>query len=433
MAKIDSNYASKFRTWAEEGLSYQGMADKFLAEDGIKVDEATVRRFFRRHKLEKPLVQEVVPEEVRPDSSLTGRASRRLQDEQTVEDKLRDDLDHYKARVKEAETVIKRYKEQESVESRLARHIEHAIENNPYNQPLAKAPGSSGGKVTAKPHEFLLCVSDAHYGEVVRPEEALGLKYDTDIARRRIEHVRNTAFRFHELRSESYPVNKITIAVLGDMLSGIIHEELEVTNEIVMVDQATEMAHMLYNLYADCSERFPAVEMVVIPGNHPRLHKKPRHKQKFNNYEFMMGKMVEGMVKANAGDNAALTVKVPRDLAYVHTIFDYRIAMMHGDGVMSNSFAGIPFYGLRQRREAIQALMSTVGEERIDMLLMGHFHQYMDWKGECDVVINPSIKGGDEFGISTRLQAPEAMQLLMEWHPEHGRTATNYINLEHIT
>jgi predicted phosphodiesterase len=106
--------------------------------------------------------------------------------------------------------------------------------------------------------------------------------------------------------------------------------------------------------------------------------------------------------------------------------------MTHGDGVMSNSFAGIPFYGMRNRREAIQALMSQMGQKRLDMLLMGHFHQYVDWKGECDIVINPSIKGGDEFGMSTRYQAPEAMQLLMEWHPEHGRTATNYINLDQI-
>lgn len=431
MAKISEEYVPKFQAWNDEGKTYQEMADLFFTEEGIKTGESSVRRFFRRHGIDKNLDPAVEPEVERP-SHLTARVARAFEGEQTPEDKLRDDLDHYKSRLKEAETVIKRYKEQESVESRLARHIEYAIEKNPYQQPLSR-PAASSGKATAKPHQFLLCVSDAHYGEVVRPEEALGLKYDTDISRRRIEHVRDTAFRYQELRSEVYPIQKITIAVLGDMISGVIHEELEVTNEIVMVDQATEMAHILYNLYADCASRFPEVEMVIMPGNHPRMWRKPRHKQKFNNFEFLMGKMVEGMVGAASGDDPTLTVKVPRDLIYTHDIFDFRIGMTHGDGVMSNSFAGIPFYGLRQRREAIQALMSQLGLERLDMLLMGHFHQYVDWKGECDVVINPSIKGGDEFGLSTRYQAPEPMQLLMEWHPEHGRTATNYINLDHIS
>ena len=429
-SKIDQSFIPKFQAWAQAGKTNKEMSDLFLAEEGIEVSEAAVRRFFDKYKLVKPSGSSVAKKQTKP--SAVKRAVRALANEDTVEDKLRDELDQMKSELKTAQVVIKRYREQELFEKRLEQHITYALKNNPYNQPLARPVQKNtpkSGNYKARAHEFLLCVSDAHYGEVVRPEEALGLKYDTDIARRRIEYVRDTTFKYHDLRTESYPVSKITIAVLGDMLSGIIHEELEVTNEIVMVDQATEVAHMLYNLYADCAERFDEVEMVIMPGNHPRLFKKPRHKQKFNNFEFLMGKMVEGMVGVSANGG---TVTVPRDLAYVHDIFNFRIALMHGDGVMSNSFAGIPFYGLRNRREAIQALMSTVGEDRVDMVLMGHFHQYMDWRGECDIVINPSIKGGDEFGISTRLQAPEPMQLLMEWHPDHGRTATNYINLGHI-
>lgn len=428
-SKIDPSFIPKFQAWAQDGKTYQEMADLFLAEEGIQTSETAVRRFFSSHQLVKPSPSAVAKKQTKP--SAVKRAVRALAKEDTVEDTLRDELDHIKGELKTAQVVIKRYREQESVEQRLERHITHAIKNNPYDQPLQR-PEAQKRKVSAQAHQFLLCVSDAHYGEVVKPEEALGLKYDTDIAARRIQHIRDTTFRYQELRSQAYPVSKIVIAVLGDMLSGIIHEELEVTNEIVMVDQATEVAHLLYNLYRDCAERFEEVEMVIMPGNHPRLHKKPRHKQKFNNYEFMMGKMVEGMVGALTGEDVGLKVSVPRDLIYVHNMFDFRVGLTHGDGVMSNSFAGIPFYGLRQRREAIQALMSQMAQERLDMLLMGHFHQYVDWKGECDIVINPSIKGGDEFGISTRYQAPEPMQLLMEWHPEHGRTATNYINLEHI-
>lgn len=421
--KIETKYVPKFQSWANDGKTYDEMVNLFAKATGIKTSETAVRRFFKANGLVKPTNVS--------DPTTVSRAVRALANEQTAEDRLQDERDHLKSQLKQAEVALKRYREQESFEQRLEDHITYAVENNPYTQPLSR-PKETTGKAKAKAHEFLLCVSDAHYGEVVKPEEALGLKYDTEIATRRIQHVRDTTFRYLELRESVYPVNKITIAVLGDMLSGIIHEELEVTNEIVMVDQATEVAHLLYNLFSDAAARFDEVEMVIMPGNHPRLFKKPRHKQKFNNFEFLMGKMVQSIVNAVNPDNDKLKVIVPRDLIYVHPIFDYRIGMTHGDGVMSNSFAGIPFYGMRNRREAIQALMSQMGQKRLDMLLMGHFHQYVDWKGECDIVINPSIKGGDEFGMSTRYQAPEAMQLLMEWHPEHGRTATNYINLDQI-
>lgn len=360
-------------------------------------------------------------------STAAERAARSQAGKATVEDRLRDDLDDTKARLRQAEAVVKNYRDQERFEDRLERHIATSLRNNVYAQPLRRPKKASGRK--ARGHQFLLDVSDAHYGEVVRPDEALGLAYDTDVSRRRIEYVRDSTLRYKELRSSGYPVDKLTVAVLGDMISGVIHEELEVNNEIVMVDQCTEMAHILFNLGLDFAGEFAEVEMVIMPGNHPRLTKKPRHKAKFNNWEFMMGKMVQGMAEAS---KSGLTVVVPRDLVYIHQIFGHRVAFTHGDGVKSNSFAGIPFYGLRNQREAVQALMSQLGLARVDMINMGHFHQYMDWRGECDIVINPSIKGGDEYGISTRLQAPEAGQLLMEWHPEHGRTATNYITLDQI-
>jgi hypothetical protein len=367
-------------------------------------------------------------------SSHAERAARAQQGKATVEDRLRDDLDDARAALKQAQTVIKGYREQEKLEERVERMVSNALKESPYVPPLRKPKRPAKQARLSRGHEFLLDISDAHYGEVVDPEEALGIKYDTDIARRRIEYIRDATLKFKELAEAAYPVPKITVAVLGDMISGIIHEELAVTNEVTMVEQANDMAHILFNVFQDFSDAFDAVDMIIIPGNHPRINKKPNHKQKFNSWEFLMGKMVQGFVTVAGGNQkgGAFNVYVPKGLFYVHPIFGYRIAFAHGDGVKSNSFAGIPFYGLRNQREAIQALLSMTGNKRVDMYNLGHFHQYVDWGGECDVVINPSIKGGDEYGISTRLSAPEPQQLLMEWHPEHGRTSTHYLDLGHI-
>jgi len=414
-------YIEQLKQWATEpDITWEELAER-VNNLGGQTSEASIRRFFKKHKLSKSGAQ---------DNSSLARALRTTEGVQTVEDKLRDELDIAKAELKTAEQVIKRYRERETIEERIVDTIDTALADRAvdFSQPVLSKPRFKGAK--SVPHEFVLMLSDAHYGEVVNPDEALGLKYDTDVCRRRIEEIRDVTFRVAELKGEVYPIQKITIASLGDMVSGNIHDELEVTNSLTMVDQTVDMAHILFNLCSDMSQVFPEVEMIVKVGNHPRIHKKPRFKGKFDNWEYMMGQMVAGMAKYALPD---VKIVVPKDLVYVHDVFNYRIGMVHGDGVKSNSFAGIPFYGLRNQREAVQALMSQVGQTRIDMFMMGHFHQYVFWGGECDIIINGSIKGGDEYGIGTRLSAPDPEQLLLEWHPKHGVTSKTVIKLGHVT
>jgi hypothetical protein len=124
---------------------------------------------------------------------------------------------------------------------------------------------------------------------------------------------------------------------------------------------------------------------------------------------------------------------VPKDLVYRHRVFDQVVGLTHGDGVKSNSFAGLPFYGLRQRQEAMQAMLRQLGQAQLDLLLMGHWHQWVHIDGgACGVFVNPSIKGGDEYSISTRYQASQSAQGLLTFHAKHGLTDLSRITLGHI-
>ena len=412
--------------WANEpGITWDDLAIR-LNNAGLATSEASIRRFFKKNKIEKK-DDDIDPKIL--ENSIFNRTIRELEGEQTSEDKLRDEIDSLRNQYKEAEQVIKRLREQSKIEDKILEQVTQALDkkSDVLSKPILSRPKIKGNK--SKAHEFLLMVSDAHYGEVVNPEEALGIKYDTEVCRKRIEYMRDVVIRLADLRQAAYPISKITLACLGDMVGGNIHEELKNTNQITMVEQAADMAHMLYNLASDMQDYFPEVEIIVKVGNHPRTTKKPPYKQQFDNWEYMMGQMIKGMGQYGC---PSLKVTVPKDMVYIHDIFDYRIAMVHGHGVKSNSFAGIPFYGLRNQREAVQALMSQTGNQRVDMFIMGHFHQYIYWSGECDIVINGAIKSGDEYGIGTRLSAPDAAQILLEWHPEHGVVSKNIIKLKDI-
>ena len=280
----------------------------------------------------------------------------------------------------------------------------------------------------ASVHEMVLLLSDAHFSEQVDPETAMGLVYNEDIAKRRLERIRDVVIRYKDLRKSAYPLRKLTVAMLGDMLSGCIHEELEITNQSTTPVALVNLAYILHEMFLGLASEFESLEIVVIPGNHPRLTQKPRFKQKTTvNFEYILGHFIAALARDR------YTVQVPKDMVYVHKVFEWRIGMTHGDGVKSNSWGGVPFYGIRQRRDAVQALLRHLGQPQLDYLTMGHFHQPTVLEGtDCTVIMNGAVKGGDEYSIGTRLASQDPVQFLLTFHEKHGVTDYSRINLRGV-
>jgi predicted phosphodiesterase len=338
------------------------------------------------------------------------------------EDSLKKQIYILESQNRKLKNLVRAYNKKTSLEEQIAQQIISSVKSTPYSPTLmSNASGVWTPKKSTHRKEMLLLVSDAHYPEVVNPAEALGIKYDSEVCINRMQHITNTTVDIVRDRGD---ISKLTIAVVGDMLSGNIHEELEITNEKPIGEALTEMVYMLLDMGIIFSEVLPGVniEFIILPGNHPRLTKKPRAKQRFDNFEYIMGQFLKGV----AGDK--FTVTVPKDIIYTHNIMGYKIGMTHGDGSKAASFAGIPFYGLSQRTKATQSMRSLLGLDRLYMFLMGHYHQLLNWTdGDCHIVVNGSIKGGDEYSIVSRSSALEPVQALLTFHETHG-----WVNLERI-
>lgn len=318
-------------------------------------------------------------------------------------------------------------KERMRLEDRMVERMEDFLRRGGAKSIKLK-PFVRRNEAKASDHEMLLMLSDAHYPEVVDPDVAMGLSYNPDVFERRLEKIRNVTIRYKQLRETAYPVRKITVAMLGDMLSGDIHQELEVTNAFPTSEALVRLAHLIHDFMVTLRNEFGEAEIVVIPGNHPRQTHKPRFKQKtVTNFEYILGHMIAAL------SQGAYKVTVPKDMVYVHEVFGWRVGMTHGDGVKSNSFAGIPFYGIRQRREATQALLRSLGQPQIDFLLLGHFHQPTILEGQdSTVIINGAVKGGDEYSIGSFMSNAPPVQYLLTFHERHGLTDASRINLGDI-
>ena len=171
-------------------------------------------------------------------------AARLAANQPKPEDLLRDDNARLQGQVRQLETAVVSYRDRARVEDRLVENIREFVEANPY-RPVFRKPRELKVEGKASPHEMMVVVSDAHYPERVDPAAAYGIEYNGDICLRRLEHVRDAVVRYRDLRATSYPVQKITIAVNGDMLSGNIHEELEVTNEHPITEALVRMSYAL--------------------------------------------------------------------------------------------------------------------------------------------------------------------------------------------
>jgi hypothetical protein len=351
-------------------------------------------------------------------------AGRHVSGTESAEDVLRRENAHLRADVRKTTHTLEELEKRSTVEDRLVENIFQFIQAHPYRPVIAK-PAVKPGK--ASDHEMMILLSDAHFPEVVDPAATMGIAYNADICKRRIEHIRNTVIRYRDLRASAYNVRKLTIAVNGDMLSGSIHEELEITNEQPISQALVDMAYMLHDVGLSTAEVFPEVQMIVMPGNHPRISQKPRSKQKWNNWEYVLGHFVAAL------SHNKYSVSVPKDLVYRHRIFEKTIGLTHGDGAKVQSFAGIPFYSMERRQTKLQAMLRSIKQSQLDMLCYGHFHQLIFQEGMgCSLVVNGSVKGPDEYVMNTMYAGEAPVQALLTFHARHGLTDLSRINLAQI-
>lgn len=362
-------------------------------------------------------------------TSKLQRQERLASGQPTTEDRLTTENTKLRESVRSLQSLVDQYQTKADFEERLTDSVLGVLDSNPYRPQISPIPPPTRSelKKLADPHEMMLLLSDMHYPEVVDPAAAFGIQYNADIALRRLAKLFRTVRRYKDLRAPAFDIPKLTIASLGDMLSGDIHDELSVTNEMPMAEAITTLAYATFDLLLELLESFGEIEVVVVPGNHPRTTKKPTTKYKWNNWEYVWGGLLAGLARTQE----RLTVQTPKDLVYRHKIFNQTIGLTHGDGVKIQSFAGIPWYALDRRRNALQKLLRDLGLEQIDLLCYGHFHQLI-YDDNVGLIINGTMKGADEFGIVTRYSAPPAVQGLLTFHPRHGITDLSRINLGDI-
>ena len=324
-----------------------------------------------------------------------------------------------KAQVSELQVELRKQKKAGVFTERIAEACATAIQDR---EPLF-SPHAIPKKPTSA-HEMVLLWSDLHAGEVVTKEETGGTnEYDYSILLERHERLRERLFSY--VHNRPYPVERLHVLALGDMLSGEIHEDITKANEMPLAVQTVQVALDGSAWLQSLTEEFPNVSFAGVVGNHPRFSQRPEYKATFNNADWIA---YEQMRLHLAGDKR-FTFEIPKAAMATHEVCGRRIYLMHGDDIRT-TMPGVPWGGVVRRCTNIQTQFDARGEH-IDAFVMGHFHtrNLVSGPGDSIICMNGSVKGGDGYAMKRLGAADPARQLLLTFNERHGWTDAGSLDL----
>ncbi len=264
-----------------------------------------------------------------------------------------------------------------------------------------------------------MCLGDWHYGEVVRPSEAGGYRFDSTIAEDRIRRTieKTVSLTRDALAGLEYP--GIVCALLGDMTSGALHPELAESDEYSVFMSILRVRDLIVASIRSLADEFGRVFVPTAVGNHGRtFDRKPRAK---GYAERNSDWLVYQLVAREFQNDPRVTVMVPDAGETVFRVYGKTFLLSHGDMLGTKGGDGIIGALGPIMRGSMKTLRSvaSLGLD-IDHLIVGHWHQSIYLP---QVTVNGTIKGPDEYALKfLRAPAEDPSQTLMVMHPQHGLT-----------
>lgn len=289
----------------------------------------------------------------------------------------------------------------EHAEARL--DLALSLENRP-KAPTPIEPLGSGKKPEAT---AFAVASDWHVGECVELRTTNGRnEYNPDIAKVRAERFFQ-GFQWHlDMFRDSHEIRTVVLAVLGDIITGYIHQELVENNYLSPTQEVLFALELLENGIKYLLED-PYIEKLVVPcksGNHGRTTPKQMISTDYkNSFEWLMFHNLRRVF----ADDPRVEVHVADGITFYLDVYEFPVRMHHGNSFKYRGGRG----GLEvPMRGAIEG-WNEFRKAYLDV--MGHWHRYMSPAG---AVVNGSLIGYGPYSdfIHAPFEAPKQAFFLIE-------------------
>lgn len=281
-----------------------------------------------------------------------------------------------------------------------------------------KVPKWMASKKKAKKHHgtAVLMLSDLHLDEVVELDQMDGMnEYNREIAEKRLRAVVDNAIEVIQRYVSGLEIDGIVVPLLGDIVTGDIHEELANTNETAVPATIVHWVPLLAAALRMLADQFGKVYVPCVAGNHDRTTKKtPTKRRMESSYSWIIYSWLADTLR----DDPRITFGISTSPEQVISIYETRFLLVHGDAFRSSGGVGGLYPSLLKYLLRKHHLYSQVRQD-FHYALLGHWHQLL-W-GQ-DFVVNGSLKGYDNYAKEYGFGYEVPQQALFIVTPEHGIT-----------
>lgn len=326
-----------------------------------------------------------------------------------------DNVDSLRARIRLLEGELAATQKKSLTEALVRTHIiglaDSAKDMKPPAWTLATEKPSS--KSPGVPTLFL---SDLHWGEVVHPSQINGVnKYDMATAKERLAVLAERTVRLLEIISPKLEYPGIVLALGGDNISGGIHEELATSDELPTIPVLLDLFGELCGFIAGMADKFGAVFVPAVTGNHGRnTHKIYAKNRQHTSYDWLLYQLL----RKHFENDARVTFLVPDGPDAYYRIYQHRFLLSHGDQFRGGD-GMIGALGPIIRGDHKKRSRNGQIDMEYDTLMLAHWHQYIHL---MRLIVNGSLKGYDEYAYSNNFGFEPPMQALFITHPKYRIT-----------
>jgi hypothetical protein len=320
------------------------------------------------------------------------------------------ELLHFKVKARSLEKNLKDLLEERGKYKSLIDDLKTAIVAwDPYDKVLVSAHPPTSSPVAA-----VLKLSDWQIGEVIQASETEGFgEFNFAIAEQRVAKLVRSFLGWVEMhRKAGYNLQTLHVFSEGDLVSGNIHYELEITNEFPVTMAAVKGGMLMAWVVSQLAPHFETVDLWEMSAdNHGRLTRKNQAKQGgVNNYSYVGHVVCNEVLKKH--DN--VVAHLAEGTKMLADVLGKKFLISHGHSV--NAFMGIPFYGM-ERDRAREATKRMNTDKTFDYVSIGHWHVPNIVSG--NILVNGCLTGTTEFDHMQGRHAPPS-QVSFIVHPNHG-------------
>ena len=258
----------------------------------------------------------------------------------------------------------------------------------------------------------VIVASDWHIEETVTAAITNGLnEYNLQIAEASIKQFfTNAVYLVNRAKADS-TVRTVVLAVLGDIINGVLRNEDLENNQTSSIDALTMARSFLYSGIKMLENKTGCrICVICCVGNHGRLTEKIHYaNQVHNSLEYLIYKTLERDFR----DHKNVDFVVSEAPYVIQSIFGVRVRFQHGHTFRYNGgISGISVPILRK-----VAQLNTI--EHADLDVIGHFHTATVLS---NVIINGSLVGTNGFSMSLGLPHERPQQMFFLIDSKYGKS-----------